>query len=178
MEQNVLDFVNECSGILGANEEQSFFSKIEFFEIEGCGAGAITSPIEQILYAALIFGLRTNHIPEVDPVVIGDFIFLDGILIKPQFPIEKYFIDFLIVHEKRVYSKKESKTIVDESKSILIECDSQMWHERTEKERRYEKKRDRAISKQGDKVFHYTGKEIIENPNKIALEILTEIKVL
>ena len=60
-------------------------------------------------------------------------------------------------------------------KKIIIECDSQLFHERTEKERRYEKLRDRYFTKKGYKIFHYTGKEITDYPCKIAAEILAYI---
>jgi len=60
-------------------------------------------------------------------------------------------------------------------RTLLVECDSQQWHERTERERRYEKARDRYLMKQGYDVFHFTGSEIIATPMKIAQEALVHI---
>ena len=57
-------------------------------------------------------------------------------------------------------------------KSVLVECDSQQFHERTEKERRYEKARDRYLKIKGMEILHYTGKEILENPFLVAKEII------
>ena len=102
----------------------------------------ITSPIEQLLYAAM---LKTKS-------MYG----LNDLAISPQKKFGKYFVDFLI----------------EEDKPVIVECDSQTFHDRTEVERRYEKSRDRFLQKQGIHVFRYTGKEIIENPTKIAEEIL------
>lgn len=66
------------------------------------------------------------------------------------------------------HSSPETYTI----KSLIVECDSQEFHERTEKERRYEKARDRHLLSMGYKVFHYTGSEICKDPIGVAIEIL------
>jgi very-short-patch-repair endonuclease len=47
-----------------------------------------------------------------------------------------------------------------------------MWHERTERERRYEKRRDRDLARHGYHVFRFTGKEIMEDPGRVAIEVL------
>jgi len=78
--------------------------------------------------------------------------------------IGKYYIDFLV-----------SYNILGQSQKVLIECDSQQWHETTEDQRRYEKSRDRYLLKKGYKVFHYTGKEIINNPYIVACEVLEHL---
>lgn len=62
-----------------------------------------------------------------------------------------------------------------ENEDVIIECDSQMFHDRTERERRYEKMRDRYLIQQGYKTFHYTGKEITDSPFKVAAEILAYV---
>jgi Uncharacterized protein conserved in bacteria len=59
-----------------------------------------------------------------------------------------------------------------ESRQVIVECDSQQFHERTEEERRYEKQRDRFLTVEGYKVFHFTGAEIVRNPWSVAAEIL------
>ena len=61
----------------------------------------------------------------------------------------------------------------------VIECDSQQFHENTEKERRYEKERDRYMTKEDYKILRYTGKEIMENPYKVAknaISIMIDVK--
>ena len=108
----------------------------------------INSPIEQMLFLALtsadsVFKFcRDNYI---------------SIEILPQFSIGKYRVDFLV------------KGDIDK---LVVECDSQEWHERTEPQRRHEKERDRFIQSKGYKVFHFTGKEIMETPHLPALEII------
>lgn len=56
--------------------------------------------------------------------------------------------------------------------SCLVECDSLQFHDRTEKERSYEKKRDRFFQLSGKNVLHFTGSEIFNNANECAYEIL------
>ena len=87
----------------------------------------------------------------------------DDIVIIPQKTIGKYRCDFEIIYH---YPSKET------IKSVIIECDSQEWHERTEIERRYEKQRDRYLVSKNYNTLHFTGKEIIANPMKVASEII------
>lgn len=127
----------------------------------------IKSPIEQLLFFGLKFIINTQSIDIAEPMLCykTNENYLRGIDIDFQYKIGKYFIDFIITKYSFINYKQEKEI-------ILIECDSQEWHERTEEQRRYEKERDRYIQKQGYKIFHYTGKEIIQNPIKIAKEIL------
>ena len=86
-----------------------------------------------------------------------------GLFICPQFMIDKYSVDFLLIYNNHVSNNKIM---------LIVECDSQQWHDRSEKERRYEKIRERYIVSKGYKIFHFTGKEITDNPFKVAIEIL------
>jgi very-short-patch-repair endonuclease len=119
------------------------------------------SPIEQVLYCALQTVRKLNG--------------LDGasrsVEVRPQVSLLKYRVDFLVN-----YMDWYNEKII---KEVVVECDSQTFHERTEKERRYEKKRDRDLQIAGYKVFRFTGKEILKNYMKIAAEIIafvTEIE--
>lgn len=126
----------------------------------------IISPIEQILLCALRTIINLNYIEEATRILIDGKLILEGLAIWPQYQIEKYRVDFFMEYNLCAH---KSPTV----KSLIIECDSQEFHERSEEERRYEKARDRFLSAQGYKIFHYTGAEIIKNPLKIAKEILT-----
>jgi len=113
----------------------------------------IESPIEQILLCAMLTIKEIHY--------AGG----EGYTIVMQKQIDRFRADFEVVYS--CPGEAESNPI----KSVIVECDSQQFHERTEKERRYEKARDRHFQMKGYKVFRYTGKEIIENPFKIACEI-------
>ena len=138
----VNDFLQKCSVLVGD------YYKVDFMTERTAAIKIleITSPIEQLLFIALETLIKTNDL---------------SIEITPQYVIDKYRVDFLL------------SFIPDTSESILIiECDSQEWHERTEKERRYEKQRDRYLTSKGYKFLHFTGKEIKQDPIDIAYEIL------
>ena len=159
------DFIDD------ATEEDSFFKG---------SVEQIESPIERRLCLALIAVMAFNDLPLLDihdfpPDGISDY--QVGIKIEPQFHIDKYHIDFKISNHDSIFTTQGNiyRRIEGYDKTVLVECDSQEWHERTEKERRYEKARDRYLNKSGFTVFHYTGKEIIEDPIKIAEEIFTFI---
>ena len=129
------------------------------------------SPIEQVLYCALrtlrqILSLEYQSTAEVykdSEVPVSIY----GVDIDPQKKIGSYYVDFAVS-----FNYTTDKLITE---TVIVECDSQQFHERTEKERRYEKKRDRYFTSQGYNVLHYTGKEILEHPFDIAREILTFI---
>ena len=109
----------------------------------------IASPIEQVLLVSLLC-IKNINAHNID----------EKVEIQPQANIGKYRVDFLITCDDR---------------SLVVECDSQQFHERTEPERRYEKARDRYLIKVGHKTYHYTGKEILDRPFHVAAEILTEV---
>lgn len=104
----------------------------------------IDSPIEQILYCAIKMIEKLNYI--------------ESLKIFPQHCIGDYRVDFLIICET--------------GDRIIVECDSQQFHDRTEKERRYEKTRDRFLQKEGYKVFRFTGSEIVSKALDVAIEIV------
>lgn len=116
----------------------------------------VISPIEQIYYFALrsfLYLMFKKIEPELIVLNEGkkDRISVD---ICPQKQFDNYFVDFYL----------ERVELGNKKLSVVVECDSQQWHETTEKQRRYEKKRDRYFAKKNIKVLHFTGKEIIENP--------------
>jgi len=161
MEKNVEECLNESSEFVGNYYKNMFYwdTKHEFEDLR------IKSPIEQLLYTALKASVICTGDDPAQPVEIQGKEYMIGKGIYPQKKIGKYRVDFLVIE----YDRGEGKT--QTRKSLIVECDSQEWHERTESERRYEKARDRYLQNQGYKVFHYTGKEIIEDAFKIAEEI-------
>jgi very-short-patch-repair endonuclease len=128
----------------------------------------IESPIEQYLFIALRSLQEMNCIEQAEPVEIEGEWHVTGFNIRPQFKIGKYRVDFLVTYSRPVRGEVRVK-------SLVAECDSQEWHERTERERRYEKSRDRFLVVHGHEVFRYTGKEILEQPLRVAAEILAHV---
>ncbi|MCK5358308.1 MAG: DUF559 domain-containing protein [Elusimicrobiales bacterium] len=163
LEKNVLEFKKKSANIV-ENFKQEMFDSENYNRIQD---NNISSPIEQILLIAIRVIQEANFIENTDPIQLHGEWFTFGLNILPQFKIRQYRVDFFI--ELGSYDYKTQK---QKCKNVVIECDSQKFHDRTEAERRYEKKRDRDIQKLGYKVFRFTGSEIIKNPFKIAAEIL------
>jgi very-short-patch-repair endonuclease len=158
---NIAEII-EKHGKAYAATTKDFFIQDIFCEIQDL---SIESPIEQALYSALKCVQKCNDIPDQNPEYNSrgkPYVF--GLDITPQYKIDKYRADFYI-----------SFSTQKESRCILVECDSQEFHERNERERRYEKARDRHFVLKGFIVLHYTGKEILQDPLKIATEILSHV---
>ena len=108
------------------------------------------TPIEQVL----LFALKLFYVDSCRTST--------EYLIKTQIKIEKYRVDFVVIC---VDCENEI------AQQIIVEADSQQFHERTEKERRYEKERDRFLAEKGYTVLHFTGKEILEDAESCVTEI-------
>lgn len=164
LEDDVLKFSIKCSESVGALESDMFSINC-YSEIIDLG---IDSPIERIFYIAFRTLSEMNFLERAEPVEINGKQKILGIGIDPQHHIGNYRVDFYCY-----YSTPSTE------KSVIVECDSQQFHDRTEPERRYEKIRDRFLQKSGHKVFRFTGKEIKDKPLQCAAEVisyLTDIK--
>lgn len=161
LSKEVLHFLNQSSTIVGKWKADDF--NIDNWNI--ITDNPIDSPIEQILYLAFETMREINRKSPSEPIIYEGKEIVVGLGLHPQRTIEKYRVDFVAVYG-RIYKK------IYEYEEVIIECDSQQFHERTEKERRYEKKRDRYLQKKGYKIFHYTGKEIFEQPYQVVSEII------
>lgn len=175
--ENVNKFLDWCSVEIGKHEAD-VFNIDTWTEYEDLG---MSSPIEQILYAALKTVRKLNNINQLEPDEINGELYVVGLDFNPQKHIGKYRADFLVrygtypTNKDRIKAPKKMQSgsagmIISE---VVIECDSQEFHERNERERRYEKARDRFLQSSGYVVFHYTGSEIIKRPMDIAGEIIS-----
>ena len=167
LEKNVLEFIDECSKEVGKYKAEEFDQELYC----ACIKREMQSPIEQILYCALKSIQIFNYIEEWHGIKIEEKTYIEGLSICSQAKLGKYRCDFLIKYGSPVRPDGFQRMF----KELIIECDSQQFHERTEKERRYEKARDRYLTMQEYKVFHYTGSEIVKRPLEIAGEILAYI---
>ena len=157
--ENIWSIINRHCAVIAKNASESF-SQNTFCEIQDLD---ICSPIEQALYSALKCVQNINCIVESEPEYDSngkEYVF--GLSIDPQFKLGNYRADFLV-------SWSTPKT----DRRVIVECDSQQFHDRTERERRYEKARDRFFILNGYKTLHYTGTEILQDPYKVATEIIS-----
>lgn len=141
------------------------YKSTELKDTLGMFCSMVKSPIEQIFFISLQTLVIING-SKCFKIIFND---KDGnekkgiIRPEPQVKIGNYFVDFLIclIIDKKIYRK------------VIVECDSQEFHERTEKERRYEKARDRFLINEGYTVFHFTGTKIMNEPFRVAAEVIS-----
>lgn len=160
---DVINNLWRCSKLVGVRADDDFNQDV-FCEY---GDLKIESPIEQLFYTSFKALVLLSRIPLHDsPCVNGEGASF-GMLIHPQKQIKTYRVDFYIG-----WFGYFPQTVGGPERCVVVECDSQEWHERTEKERRYEKKRDRELASVGLDTFRFTGKEIKEDAFKPAIEVL------
>ena len=161
--ENIRAILAEASYCIGKYHAETF-SQNTYCELVESG---MQSPIEYAVYIALRTVMRINYIEDCEPISSTQL--SPGLLISWQKKIGKYKADFVIGFYRYKGSSKDGACLFRE---VVVECDGTAFHERTEQERRFEKCRDRYMQKIGLKVFRYTGKEILDDPYKIAAEII------
>lgn len=156
-------FNERCSSIVGNSKADSF--GIDLWDF--CACRKVSSPIEHIFNSAIRTLMYVNGLEreEISTPKSGG-IQIAGVTVSEQIEIDNYRVDFLVTYDKYLGDGKMSQ------KQVIVECDSHVWHERTEQERRYEKKRDRHFAKIGLHAFHFTGAEIMREPFRVAAEVL------
>lgn len=150
--QNVMALISKFSDVIGTYESD-FFSVDTWTE---CNELNLESPIEMVFFAAFKAICRLNSLNHSTGISCE---------ISPQRQIGKYRVDFVVA---QIHWEKQTTL-----KQAVIECDGTAFHERTEVERRYEKQRDRWLQSQDWKIFHFTGKEINDDPAKVAAEVIS-----
>lgn len=176
---NVRDFINRASEAVGRFKADDF-NQSTYGALGDDGGTHIDSPIEQILYTAMIATAKITSTGMADDPFKsddGEWHVL-GLHVSPQYQVGKYRADFRVTYEYHSSGGLPLTAIGPRPyaiNAVLVECDSQQFHERSERERRYEKQRDRYFASQGFKVFHFTGSEIVSNPWRVAAEILAEV---
>ena len=153
--ENVLKYLQWCSKEVGKYSEDSFNCDLwNSFTDQ-----IISSPIEQLLYTSMRAFCVFNNID------LKDFDENYGTTLDPQYKINKYTVDFLIRHWL-----KTPKTDIENK--VVVECDGHDFHDKNEKQRRYEKQRDRFLQSIGYKVIHFTGSEVYSDPMRCAKECM------
>jgi len=115
----------------------------------------IKSPIEQLFLIGLklvcaenlVYFNLSDKLPENG----------DDLTVIRQFKAGKYFVDFALMQHPT-------------GNIVCVELDGHAFHDRDERQRRYEKSRDRFLTAKGYKVLHFTGSEVNKDPCGVALE--------
>src|SRR5690606_11751159 len=163
--KNVLRLMEEAAEYVGRSEAET--ADAEMWNT--LRDVPITSPIEQLFFCGLYAVARTNGfrlstvIGSPFPMPPPDLRVIDNtVLCYPQSPIGNYRADFVLY-------------LVDGPNPMptVVELDGHEWHDRNEKQRRYEKRRDRYMQARGFRVARYTGSEIVKDPYKAAANALS-----
>jgi len=133
-------------------------------------ARSVKSPLEEVfavtLFAALLEGETTVLL---ESPTSGPGLSLlhsgrepkDELTIATQVPVEKYVADFVVTWRRWGLVS-----------SVAVEIDGHDFHEKTKAQAAHDKKRDRAFTKNGVKLFRFTGSEIHNNAAACAKEVL------
>ncbi len=164
IEKNVLKFIDKTSKSYAMMQEERFSQEL-YYNLQERG---LASPIEDIFFIAIRLQCH-EMLVEFEPAPIynnstDQVTYPDGIYIDHQVKVGSYNADFMITHIKE-----------KESHRIIVEVDGHDFHDKNKYQRAYEKSRDRFFLKSGFKVFHYTGSEVVNDPHRVAFEVLKEI---
>lgn len=158
--QNVADFLSKTSEAVGRFAADEWSQEMYCRMVEQ----PISSPIEQLFYAALSAMARTHYI-EMDPDPIkrdGEWDSGFGLHVYPQAKVGPYTVDFMLVEVDPNGAKP----------AVVVELDGHDFHDKDKRQRSYEKARDRYLVKQGYKVLHFTGSDVVRDPFAVAHEAL------
>lgn len=149
---NVLEFLSKASSMFGKIKDDQFIQDMLY------GAhplNEIASPIEQMFFIAMHLVCEVNS---TQLIVVSEFNDTpDNLLMIRQWKSNDYRVDFaLLCHP------------IDNI--VCVELDGHEFHDRSERERRYEKRRDRHLVASGHQVLHFTGSEVVKDAFAVALE--------
>lgn len=163
---NVNDFLARTAEVVGKFRAEEWRHEMHNNMIEF----PITSPIEQLFYAAMNAMAIAKYLefnPEpiyIDGTVRGGI----GLHCASQIKIGKYRADFVVVDNKRD----------GEGPGVIVELDGHDFHDRDKQQRSYEKARDRFFVKEGYRIAHFTGSDVVKDPFAVAYEVLELAEVI
>ena len=164
---NVWSFLNDTSARIGRMHAERFSQDAFVSCIEGP-----ESPIEDLFLIAVHAQCQAEYI-EVNrgPTLYQDGgpAMHDGIYVRPQVVIGSFRVDFVL---SQIGIGPEEFL-----RPIVVELDGHAFHDKDKKQRAYEKARDRFLVKQGFRVLHFTGSEVVADPHKVAYEALEMLGV-
>jgi len=128
------------------------------------------SPIEDLFWIALSTMLAAERI-ELNPAFEEDWhpdgspVYTGNVCCRPQEKIGKYVVDFLLTYD------------IENQSEVVVELDGHDFHDKDKYQRAYEKARDRFLVREGYRVLHFTGSEVVKDPYKVAYEVLATLGV-
>lgn len=161
---DVVRFVSQAAKRKAKMEEQRFREDTLLHFLEG----NTKSPIEQMFYCAFLI-VAEHQYEEINQepywsIKDRDWALPTGIYLHEQMKIGRYRADFVVRQQAYDKSKEEAP--------VVVELDGHQFHDRNKEQRSYEKARDRFFTRQGYRVVHFTGSDIVKDPYAAAWEVL------
>lgn len=159
---NVWEFLDRASGMYARMQEEGFRQESH----SECLEDGMESPIEDLFWIAIktLCAAEYEDFNPTPELVDGEGVYPPGMYVLPQRKIGNYRVDFLVERKPHMRTQKCAP--------VVVELDGHEFHDKDKKQRAYEKARDRFLTKQGYRVMHYTGSEVVADPFKIAHEVM------
>jgi very-short-patch-repair endonuclease len=170
---NVAQFLQRASVDRGRIEAERFGDEMYCQIVER----PIDSPIEQLFFIAAHMLCEAHHI-EVDPEpleISGRMRVGHGVHLHPQRKVGKYTVDFLVTRTWTAHNLKFGTPGTDCQRSVIVELDGHDFHDRDKHQRSYEKARDRFLQREGFRVLHFTGADVVADPYRVAHEAIDAV---
>ena len=168
VEPNVLVFIDKASELYGKFQERQFSQDM----YRNCIEVGANSPIERLFLIAS-HALCESQYVDVNPAPFfnnhGVQFKGNGVFLQPQVKIGAYTVDFVLSQNGIGPAQHLSP--------VIVELDGHDFHDKDKRQRSYEKARDRFLVKQGYKVLHFTGSDVVADPFKVAFEALDLVGV-
>lgn len=167
--ERVAEIIKNSAVCVAESAKNAFMCDTEAFILER----SIQSPIEALFYAAFCAVNNSADCLKFNSdqhPFIGD---MEKLIAVPQYSVFNYRADFGVFYG--IVSASMERGYSYDGRWVTVELDGHAFHDKNEKQRRYEKKRDREFQKVGLKIFRYTGSEIHKNPFNAAVEVISEV---
>lgn len=166
--ENVWTFLDKAAGIYAKMQAERFSQEMH----ANCLELGMQSPIEDLFWIACHALTKAAYVPcNPDPEndQNGDLVLGYGLYIQAQKQIGTYRVDFLL----------SQRNIGPDSilRPLVVELDGHDFHDKDKRQRSYEKARDRFLVKEGYRVIHFTGSDVVADPFKVAHEALEMLGV-
>lgn len=160
---NVWQFLHRASDLHGQSQTLGFSQRMHDMMWD-----RLESPIEDLFWIACNVLCEASFI-DLEPDPRWPY----GVTINPQENIGSYRVDFMltrVLSPKRFHGPKEFAPVV-------IELDGHDFHDKDKRQRSYEKARDRYLVRQGYRILHFTGSDVVADPFKVAHEALSLLDI-
>lgn len=155
----VWSFLDRAADLHAASARERFVDAMHSQMLER----GMESPLEDLFWIACSVLCLGYLNPDQDP----NYGWPSGVYLDAQVVIGDYRVDFVL---RRVVSKNAFDPV--QPAPVVVELDGHDFHDKDRRQRGYEKARDRYLVREGYRILHFTGSEVVADPLKVAYEAL------